>query len=616
MKKRYIALLSILIFIAILSGCSKDSSISVPIKNGLLDLSAAQYQNSEIIPLSGEWQFYWNEFVPFKKLDTRNPDLMADVPNSWIFHMLGGKPLEGKGYATYRLHVKTLDSKNTILSVKMPSFSSAYEMYIDDKLIASNGRVSSTESKEIPEYRPTIATFSIPSSEFDIIIYVSNFHYSHGGFWSTAYIGTPDEVISFQEHRTRYESTLMGALLVVSLFFFAVYLLNKEFKYALFFALTCLSLGVLLDMVGEMSLIKVFDIHNFKLTVWLWYSSIIWFLVSLNLYLHVLFPSKYSKIALRFFIVYFVIVESIYTFTSPVFYGGFAYITNYFEMSWLLNLVIIVCIGVWNKKKGGLLNLLSMIVALVSYVYDVLSFSNQIRFDVPQTKLYGILFFVFIQMIIQAGRIKNYQEQIVSSELAFLQSQIKPHFLYNALNVIISVSRYDTEKSRNLLVDFSNYLRRSFDFKDYSQFTLLKNEIELAKSYVEIEKARFEERLEVSFDLIDQQDYQVPVLILQPIIENAIVHGILTKSEGGKIDVSIKLIENSLEFCVKDDGLGFDTSKLFLSESDQVRKGVGIRNIDLRLKKMFGKGLSVESKRGIGTEVKWTVPIRWKESLK
>ena len=358
MKKSLFVLFLIIIFATLFSGCSKDSSHTVPIKNGLLDLSAAQYQNSETIPLIGEWQFYWNEFVPFNQLDTRDPDLMADVPNSWIFHSLRGKPLDGKGYATYRLHVKTLDSKDAILSVKMPSLSSAYEMYIDDKLIASNGRIGKTESKEIPEYRPTVATFSVPSSEFDIIIYVSNFNYSHGGFWSTAYIGTPDEVISFQEHRTRYESTLMGALLVVSLFFFAVYLLNKEFKYALFFALTCLSLGVLLDMVGEMSLIKVFDIQNFKFAVWLWYSSIICFLMSLNLYLHILFPSKYSKLSLRFFVVYFVIIESVITFTSPVYYGGFAYITNYFEMSWLLNLVIIVCLGVWNKKQGGVLNLL------------------------------------------------------------------------------------------------------------------------------------------------------------------------------------------------------------------------------------------------------------------
>ena len=207
MKKGWIALLLIIILITLFSGCSKDSSTNMPIKNGLLDLSAEQYQNSGIIPLSGEWQFYWNEFVPFNQLDTRNPDLMADVPNSWIFHTINGKPLNGKGYGTYRLHVKTIEPKNTMLAVKMPTLSSAYEMYIDEKLIASNGRVGNMESKEIPEYRPNVATFSISSSNFDIIIYVSNFHYSQGGFWNTAYIGTPDEVNDFQEYRTRYHCT-------------------------------------------------------------------------------------------------------------------------------------------------------------------------------------------------------------------------------------------------------------------------------------------------------------------------------------------------------------------------------------------------------------------------
>lgn len=616
MKKGRIALLLVIIFIALLSSCSKESSTAAPIKNGLLNLSAEQYQHSGIASMSGEWQFYWNEFVPFDQSDSRKPDLLADVPNSWIFYTLGGAHLDGKGYATYRLHVKTVDPEDTIMAVKMPTLSSAYEMYVDEELIASNGRIGKTESEEQPEYRPQAATFSIPSSEFDITIYVSNFHYSHGGFWNSAYIGTADEVIGFQEHRTRYESTLLGALLLVSLFFFAIYILNKEFKYALYFALTCLSLGILLDMVGEMSIIKMFDIQNFNLTVWLWYSSIIWFLVAFNLYLHELFPSKHSKISLRFSVLYFIVAESVYTFTSPDFYGGLAYVTNYVEMAWFGNLAIIVCIGVWKKKKGAWLNFVSVFIALISYIYDVLTFANQLRFDIPQTRMYGILLFVFIQMLIQAGRIKDYQEQIVTSELAFLQSQIKPHFLYNALNVIISVSRDDTEKSRDLLVEFSNYLRRSFDFKDFGQFTPLKNEIELAKSYVEIEKARFEERLEVNFDITDQQEYQVPVLILQPIIENAIVHGILTKPEGGRVDVSIKLEDSCLEFCVMDDGLGFDVSKLFSSPSDKTRKGVGIKNIDLRLKKMFGKGLSVESVSGAGTVIKWTIPLKRKEQSK
>lgn len=613
MKKGWSILFLIIIFITLFSGCSKDKITAVPIKNGLLDLSVEQYQNSGIIPLNGEWQFYWNEFVPFNQLESCHPDLMADVPNSWIVYTLDGKPLAGKGYATYRLHVKTQDPINTTLAVKMSTFSSAYEMYIDEKLIASNGRIGKSEPEELPEYRPMVAIFSTPSSDFDITIYVSNFHYAHGGFWNPAYIGMADKVVTLQEQSTRYESIILGALLLVSLFFLAVFFLNKEFKYALYFALTCLSLGILLDMVGEMSIIKMFNIKSFNVTVWLWYSSIIWFLVSFNLYLHELFPSKYSKISLRFFILYFVVMESIYTFTSPDFYGGLAYITNYFEIAWFVNLAIIVCIGVWKKEKGAWLNFWCVFIALISYSYDVLTFANQVQFDIPQTRLYGILLLVFIQMIIQAGRIRSYQEQIVSSELAFLQSQIKPHFLYNALNAIISVSRYDTEKSRDLLVEFSNYLRRSFDFKDYSQFTMLKNEIELTKSYLEIEKARFEERLEVSFNFIDQQDFLVPVLILQPIIENAVVHGILAKPEGGKVDISIKRVEDCLAFSVKDNGLGFDVSKLSLTEPEHIRKGVGIKNIDSRLKKMFGKGLSIESKSGIGTEVKWTIPIKGKE---
>ena len=86
------------------------------------------------------------------------------------------------------------------------------------------------------------------------------------------------------------------------------------------------------------------------------------------------------------------------------------------------------------------------------------------------------------------------------------------------------------------------------------------------------------------------------------------------KNKKGAINLSFKNIENSFILEIKDNGIGFDVSRLSLTDAEQVRKGVGIKNIDSRLKKIYGRGLSIESKSGIGTEIKWTIPIKLKES--
>ncbi|NCB52633.1 MAG: histidine kinase, partial [Clostridia bacterium] len=206
-------------------------------------------------------------------------------------------------------------------------------------------------------------------------------------------------------------------------------------------------------------------------------------------------------------------------------------------------------------------------------------------------------------------QLKQSVDKSIASELKFLQAQIKPHFLYNALNTFVSISRYDADQARSLLIDFGNYLRRSFDFKNPSQFTTLKNELELVRTYVAIEKAQFEERLEVCFEICDDQEINVPVLMLQPVVENAIFHGVLPKIEGGRVEISVNRNGRMLEFTVKDNGVGMEPDKLRSVINYESASGVGLSNIDGRLKRLFGKGLQIKSCPGTGTEVTWAVRI-------
>jgi sensor histidine kinase YesM len=270
---------------------------------------------------------------------------------------------------------------------------------------------------------------------------------------------------------------------------------------------------------------------------------------------------------------------------------------------------LFIIAGIKKGYKDGGPHLLSMLIVLVCYVHDTLYYSNVFHDNIGEIFYIGAFLFVFIQMIMQAKQLKEFLNKNAATEMAFLQAQIKPHFLYNALNTFVSVSRYDADKARSLLIDFSNYLRRSFDFKDLSQFTSLKNEIELVKAYVDIAKAQYEERLEVSFDICEDQEINVPVLMLQPVVENAMFHGILPKAEGGLVEISVVRNGSGLDFSVKDNGVGMESEKLQSVLRHESKSGVGLSNIDGRLKRLYGKGLQIKSIPGTGTEVTWSVRI-------
>ncbi|MEK5507568.1 ATP-binding protein [Paenibacillus sp. FSL P4-0113] len=200
-------------------------------------------------------------------------------------------------------------------------------------------------------------------------------------------------------------------------------------------------------------------------------------------------------------------------------------------------------------------------------------------------------------------------EEAVRSEMAFLQAQIKPHFLYNALNVIVSTVAVDPDKAAELLMELSQYLRGSFDFQNRENTVPLSKELELVESYVALEKARFEERLQVTVEVGRNIRSLIPPLSIQPIVENAIRHGVMQRATGGTVRVVVQEDGTDFVVSVTDDGVGIPPERLeqLLSE-DHISSSVGLRNIHRRLIHMYGEGLRIESNPMQGTTVSFRVP--------
>ncbi len=197
-------------------------------------------------------------------------------------------------------------------------------------------------------------------------------------------------------------------------------------------------------------------------------------------------------------------------------------------------------------------------------------------------------------------------------EAAWLQSQIHPHFLFNTLNSIASLAVVDIDKMGRLLEEFSEYLRLSADFKNAKPLIDINRELSLVKSYLYIQRERFGERINIVWDLEPHLGILIPPLTIQPLVENAIKHGILKRKEGGTITISIKRGDEFFNIRVEDDGIGMGLKELDsilhdLKDDTPNRMGIGLRNISKRLYQIYNEDLSIDSSPGKGTIVSFKV---------
>ena len=190
-------------------------------------------------------------------------------------------------------------------------------------------------------------------------------------------------------------------------------------------------------------------------------------------------------------------------------------------------------------------------------------------------------------------------------ELAILKSQINPYFLSTTLKSISAMASTDAEETRTMIAQLGDLLRYVLEGTKNSLVPLQK-ELQFVKDYVDLESKRMEARLVTEF-CIDQSlaAFPVPPMILQPLVENAIKHGIGPREEGGKITVQIQKIEGSVAFRVSDTGVGLSSADP-LSASN----GIGLKNIDARLRRMYGDsaGLTISPPDNSGCEVTFLLP--------
>jgi two-component system LytT family sensor kinase len=200
--------------------------------------------------------------------------------------------------------------------------------------------------------------------------------------------------------------------------------------------------------------------------------------------------------------------------------------------------------------------------------------------------------------------------RLMEAEVRALRAQISPHFVYNALNAIASFVRTDPDRARQLLLDFADFSR--YSLSHHGEYTTLEEELRSIEHYLVLEQARFGDRLKVTL-LIAPEVLAVtlPVLSLQPLVENAVLHGLGNREEGGRISILAEDHDHEAVIYIEDDGVGEDPERVRRAlAGDSSMDSIGLGNVDERLRSAYGDdyGLVVETAPGAGTRVTMRVP--------
>ncbi len=207
-------------------------------------------------------------------------------------------------------------------------------------------------------------------------------------------------------------------------------------------------------------------------------------------------------------------------------------------------------------------------------------------------------------LVIYTGIFVQKQKLIEAQKQTLMLSQINPHFVYNTLSTIASMCDLSPKLAKSLTLDFSTYLRRNLDTLSGEDRIPFDKELEHVECYLKIEKARFRERLNVIY-AIQCRDFFIPPLSVQPIVENAVRHGITKKASGGTLRISTYATDRHYIIEIRDDGVGFDTEQAPRTDG---RAHVGLENVRNRIGGLCHGTLTVKSTVGVGTRVTIEIP--------
>lgn len=617
-----VILVSVIMLFALFSILSLNSVIT---NNGRADLSGIDFSHNKSVSLAGQWKFYWNKLLmPEDFSFGQGPKMysLMKVPGVWSDNT--GTHYAREGIATYRLSLR-YPSTLKDPALRIQNVANAYKLYVNGQLKAEAGSVLNNKVNFKNDDKIIIIDLPKVTQKIDLVFQVGNLNCATGGLRVAPVFGSKQTLEHQRMIMLILQMLFMGGVFIFGLHYFFLFLLQTKNKAALFFAIFCFITALRSLIWGETPIMILFPNSPLNLRMYLNYLTGYNYVVFLILFVYSLYPMESNKKTMRLIMLPSLVFDVLLLLTSPEF---MTFYTNYLYIILLLQMFYLMCVmikAVFRERNNAVLMFIAVCVFIFAINEDILNYKVIGSINLSSMFIFGnyaiIMVMSFVQArqqatnrkklilynekLLEADRLKD---QIMATEMSFLQAQIKPHFLYNALSAIANVCEKDGKQAGKLIIDLALYLRGSLEFNKIDKMATVEKELEYVDTYFHIEQARFGQKIQLCKEIEIPIEIQIPVLVLQPLVENAVRHGISKKPGGGT--VTVRMMEKDRNICleIEDDGVGISSDKIatILSEHDNAQ-GVGLLNIHNRLQKLYGRGLQISSEPG-RTCVKLLIP--------
>ncbi|NOZ46311.1 MAG: SpoIIE family protein phosphatase [Chlorobi bacterium] len=414
-------------------------------KKGFLDLSKWNFKQNGYTNLDGEWEFYWMQIIDSSNINKSEITGYFEIPGLWNNKIIDSVKVNGNGYATFRLKVKLNNLKP--VAFKIGRVETAYKLIINNKLVKEIGKVGKSSDKMQAAWLPSIINYLPDTTLLEIIMQVSNFKHRKGGISSSILIGKPNQIFKEEERMIGFDLFLLGVLLIMALYHFALYVLRRSEVSTFYFGMVCLLTSMHLISNGQFLLAKMYPDISWELLVKINFIGNYLRVPMFALFLGSLFKKEISK---KFNYVFTGLIGLLVL--SVVFTPAriYSHTLNAFAILSLIAIVYLITglfKATFRNQREALFSIAGTFILLLTAINDIL-YDNLIiktMYLVP----FGIFIFIFFQSFMlsfRSSKAFNYVENLTKRLISL--DKIKDQFLAN--------TGYDLHKPLQIMAENVN----------------------------------------------------------------------------------------------------------------------------------------------------------------
>ena len=465
MKSRLLLLFTI--FYLVFPG-AKVLPQSLNVRDGVIDLRRLSNPDKFIINLEGEWEFYWNTFLypyNFKEPLKPKPDFFIKVPSYWTDFKRNNQNIGKYGIATYRMTILLPPNYRKRLAFDVPVFDSAFDLWINDTLLAFNGQTGKSEEEEKPEYNPGFFKYVPEKDTLFVIVNISNFHHRRGGFWLPMKLGTFMQINKKHANSWAGQYANISMLIGFALFFLIFFFLYPKDRIMAFFSIALIGLALRPLFTSQ------YLINDFFHLSWLWivrmeYLSLYLILLGMTWFSDCLYRSRFIRIS-SWIITGISTLSMLIILATNVKIFSYCVLTVYPIMFFLICYLMVKSFaGLIKKNAVDLVYFIAFIFLTISSLHDIMVSLGRATIHVGYVMSFVIVVFIFLQAVLLLYKwiLSFYEKEKLQNQLEFMNKNLE--ILVNERTLELKTRNEEIEKQNTRIALQNKQLSETLHLKN------------------------------------------------------------------------------------------------------------------------------------------------------